>query len=111
MMTQMKPEHAADQIVLLIDNDQPYYKQKYAMFESLEKKVRNKTYNRDLSLKLFKQLTDKVRIRWNKEWSADQEETMTVQGSRMADVELRHEFETDYLPNEKHIDVKGKKVR
>lgn len=106
-MRQMEPNRAAEHIILLIDNDYANYKQKYAMFENLEKKVRNHTYDGNLALKLFKQLTDKVRIKWNKDYSADQEEIMTVAGSRLADKELRHKFETDYLPNEKKLNVKG----
>ncbi len=106
-MTQIEPNEAAEHIVLLIDNDQPLYRQKYAMFENLEKKVRNGTYDRVLALKMFKHITDKVRLDFNKKYASEYGGTMTVQASRLADVLLRQDFEGEYLRYEKHITIKN----
>ena len=102
MMTQMEPHRAAREIIDTINNDQPYYKQKMLIFENLEKKEKKGTYNKNLAPKSFKNLTDKTRMDWNKRYSADQEEVMTAKGSRIADLELTHDFEVDCLENEKH---------
>jgi len=107
----MNPERAADHIVLLIDNTQNYYNQKRTIFASLEKKVRKGTYDRTKAPKAFSYLTDVVRKNWNKEYSADQEEVMTPAGSRAADRDLVHDFETEYLEYEKGINIKGGAIK
>ncbi len=107
MITNMNPEHAANHIVLLVDNTQNYYNQKMMIFNNLEKKVRKGTYDKTKAPKAISYLTDVVRKNWNKEYSADQEEVMTPSGSRMADKELVHDFEVEYLQYEKRINIKG----
>ena len=106
-MQQIENNEAAEHIVLLIDNDQPLYKQKYAMFENLEKKVRKQTYDRILALKMFKHLTDKVRLDFNRKYAKEYGGVMGIQASRLADVLLRQDFEGEYLRYDRKITIKG----
>ena len=105
-MAQMNLTHGADYIILLIDNTQETYKQKHYMFENLVKKVKNGSYDRTKAPKLFSYLTDKVRKSFNKEY-AGESDSISIASARLADKELVHEFETDYLPNEKKMFFKS----
>ena len=76
------------------------------MFENLVKKVKNGTYDRNKAPKLFSYLTDKVRKAFNKEY-AGESDSLSIASARLADKELVREFETDYLPNERKMTIKG----
>ena len=92
---------AAEQIDLWIDNDREFYDRKIRIFESLEKKKDEDTYDPEKAKKAFNYLTTDVRRQLNREESENIIDmigtAMPTTASRLVDEELRMEFEAWYL--------------
>ncbi len=81
----------ANTLLLIIDNDEKTYTQKVYMFKNLTKKVEKGTFDPIKAEKIFKPLTDRVRIDYNKE-DYDREQFIPIESSRLADINLVHRF-------------------
>lgn len=73
---------------LFIDNDEPLYRQKMAMWTNLIKKVCKKNFSPQKAKKLFRYLTTEANRRYKKDFG----ESLPVAERREAERDFVHEF-------------------
>ena len=86
-------EWGADEVILYLNNEPQTYNQKLYMFKNLSRKVDRGIFDPIKAEKLFKPLTDRIRIDYNKE-DYGAANFIPIESSRLADTLLVNEFIT-----------------
>ena len=82
------------ELELYVDNDQPLYQKKMAMYLNLARKVAQGKYDRKLAPKLLRYLTDEAARRYVKEFDAPGARPFSVADRQVVAGSLAREFET-----------------
>lgn len=92
----------AEDLILIIDNDQPLYRQMVEMYKNLSKKKQKGTYDPELAPKMFKYVVDPAAKQWyeaTKQWAdvpGDVVNKVTPDVRREAAVQMARRFEEAY---------------